>query len=130
MATVQEEFSFGAKASKAVWGTLGAAILLITGWVVGGSASGSRAIQEPPSQPMATIGAVTSAAESRAQGVALAESAKLRTDVQTDLARHRGDLTEALNRMAAIQTQQAATLSDVRSAVARIEGRLDAKVKR
>lgn len=128
MAAAQEEFSFGAKASKAVWSVLGAAITLLVGWMVGSSSMGAKAPPEP--QQLATIGAVTSAAESRAQGVALSESAKLRTDVQTDLARHRGELTEALNRMAAIQTQQAATLSDVRSAVARIEGRLDAVARR
>jgi hypothetical protein len=124
MSATQEEFSFGAKASKAVWGILGAVILLLAGWLVGGATTGAKAPPEP--RELATIGAVSSAAESRAQSVALAESAKLRSDVQTDLARHRGELTEALNRMAAIQTQQAATLSDVRSAVARIEGRLDA----
>jgi len=124
MAAAQEEFSFGAKASKAVWGTLGGVILLLTGWLVGGATMGSSSPPEPQTQ-LATIGAVTSAAESRAQSVALGEAAKLRTEVQGDLSRHRGDLADVLKKLADVQEKQATDLSAIRSAVSRIEGQLD-----
>lgn len=72
----------------------------------------------------ASIGAVTSAAESRAQGVVLAESAKLRGEVQGELNRHRGDMSAALDRIAAAQSQQAKDMAEIRENVAYIKGQL------
>lgn len=123
MATVQEEFSFGAKASKAVWSVLGAAILLLTGWLVGGATAATKAPPEP--REIATIGAVISATESRAQSVALAESAKLRTEVQGDLSRHRGDLADVLKKLSDVQAKQADDLSTIKSDLSRIAGQLE-----
>lgn len=79
----------------------------------------------PEPQPLATIGAVTSAAESRAQSVALAEASKLRTEVQGDLSRHRGDLAETIRRLADAQEKQATAIVEISKSISNIEGRLD-----
>lgn len=122
MAAAQEEFSFGAKASKAVWVTVSALLLTGAGIGIGAGITGAKA---PEPQSMATIGAVTSAAESRAQSVAFAESSKLRTEVQGDLSRHKSDLADALKRLTDIQAKQADDLSTIKVDLSRIAGQLE-----
>lgn len=129
MAAVAEAGTESAKGEITVSRGLVAILASLAGAGVTLIVNGSSA-PPPEPQPLATIGAVTSAAESRAQSVAFAEASKLRTEVQGDLSRHKSDLADAINRLTNIQEKQATDLSTIKAAVARIEGQLSVTARR
>lgn len=108
----EESFSVGGKASKAVWQTVGAILLVLVGGATGASVTAAKA-PEP---------FVDHTPEVKAK---VAEVANQVTATKADADRSRADIAQALNGIAAVQAKQAETLSELRASVARIEGRLE-----
>lgn len=129
MADTGEQFTVGGKISRGIWTT-------IAGLVVGAGATAAASYGTG-----GDLGAVTAAAESRAQTTARTEIAAHRADTERALATHRVEtdrqidaqrqaVAATLSRVETLQREMAGTVTELGRSVSRIEGRLDAKGKR
>lgn len=121
MAAAQEEISIGAKVSSRMWQTI-AALTLASGGAVGGTM-----IAGAKSPPPAAVQIDYAPAIATVASTAKTDNDRTRMDVQGELARHKGELAAALDKMATVQNKQADTIKAIGEDLAFIRGQMTAR---